>query len=116
MTVTWDEAVAFALSLPDTELSTSYGKPAVKTASNGRAFLYPSREADTSFGVSIDLDTIEILKATESETYWQAPHYEGWPAVLVRYEAKDEERVRDVIRRSRDWSAALPRARPRGRK
>ena len=26
----WDEAVAFALSLPDTELSTSYGKPAVK--------------------------------------------------------------------------------------
>ena len=26
----WDEAVAFALTLPDTELSTSYGKPAVK--------------------------------------------------------------------------------------
>jgi hypothetical protein len=28
--MTWDEAVAFALSLPDTELATSYGKPAVK--------------------------------------------------------------------------------------
>jgi hypothetical protein len=111
--MTWDEAVAFALSLPDTELSTSYGRPAVKVAWNGRAFLYPSHEADTSFGVGIDLDTIEILKATEPATYWQTPHYEGWPAVLVRYAAEDEERVRETIRRSRDWSAALPKARPR---
>ena len=30
----FDEAVAFALTLPDTELSTSYGKPAVKVASS----------------------------------------------------------------------------------
>ena len=114
--MTWDEAVAFALSLPDTELSTSYGKPAVKVASNGRAFLYPSHEADTSFGLSMDLDTIEMLKATEPETYWQTPHYEGWPAVLVRYDCKDEDRVRETIARSRDWSAALPKAQPRKRK
>jgi hypothetical protein len=114
--MTWEEAVAFALSLPDTELSTSYGKPAVKAASNGRAFLYPSHESGTSFGVGIDLDTVEILKATEPETYWQTSHYEGWPAVLVRYNCKDEERVRDVIRRSHAWSAALPKSRPRKRK
>jgi len=75
--MTFDEAVAFALSLPDTELGTSYGKPAVKVVSNGRAFLFPSHEADTSFGVAIDLDTIEILKATDPETFWQTPHYEG---------------------------------------
>jgi hypothetical protein len=114
--MTWDEAVAFALSLPDTELSTSYGKPAVKVASNGRAFLYRSHEPDTSFGVSIDLDTVEMLKATEPETYWQTPHYEGWPAILIRYNCKDEGRVRDVIRRSRHWSAALPQSRSRKRK
>ena len=40
----WEKAVAFALALPDTELSTSYGKPAVKVASNGRAFLYTGHE------------------------------------------------------------------------
>ena len=111
--MTWEEAVAFALSLPDTELSKSYGQPAVKVASNGRAFLYPSHETDTSFGVAIDMDTIEVLKETEPETYWQTPHYEGWPGVLVRYDAADEERVRDVISRSRDWSAARPKVRPR---
>ena len=44
----WDDAAAFALTLPDTGLSTSYGKPAVKV--NGRAFLYSGREPENSFG------------------------------------------------------------------
>jgi hypothetical protein len=114
--MTWEEAVAFALSLPDTELSTSYGKPAVKVASNGRAFLFPSHEADTSFAVAIDLDTVEILKATEPNTYWQTSHYEGWPAVLIRYRTKDEERVRDVIERSHAYCADLPKTRSRKRR
>lgn len=114
--MTWDEAVAYALSLPGTELSTSYGKPAVKVASNGRAFLFASREAGSSFGVAIDLDTVDLLKATEPETYWQTPHYEGWPGILVRYDAGDEGRVRDIIGRSREWTAAKPKSRPRKRK
>ena len=109
----WDEAVTFALSLPDTILSTSYGKPSVKVASNGRAFLYPSHEQATSFGVAIDLDTVEILKETDPDTFWQTPHYEGWPAVLIRFDSADPDRVRSVIERSRDWTAAKkpPRAR-----
>jgi hypothetical protein len=112
----WQEAVAFALSLPDTELSTSYGKPAVKVAANGRGFLFTSHEADTSFAAAMDLDTIEILKATDPDTFWQTPHYVGWEGVLIRYDSKDEERVRDVIVRSRDWTAGKPKARPRKRK
>ena len=114
--MTFDEAVAYALTLPGTELSTSYGKPAVKVASNARAFLFPSHESDTSFGVSIDLDTIEILKTTDPDTFWQTPHYEGWPGVLIRYDSKDPERVRDVISRSCEWIAAKPPVRPRKRK
>ena len=72
--------------------------------------------ADTSFGVAIDLDTIEILKATDPETFWQTPHYEGWQGVLIRYASKEDERVREIIERSRDWVAAKPKARPRKRK
>ena len=111
----WEKAVAFALSLPDTELSTSYGKPAVKVKSNGRAFLYTGHEQQSSFGVGIDLGTVEILKETDPDTFWQSPHYEGWPAVLIRFDSLDPERVRDVIERSRDWTAAMkpPRARKR---
>ena len=114
--MTWDEAVACALDLPDTELSTSYGKPAVKVASNGRAFLFPSHEADTSFAVAMDLDTIEILKETDPATFWQSPHYVGWEGVLIRYDSSDEDRVRDVIERSRDFVAAKPPPKPRKRK
>jgi hypothetical protein len=114
--MTFEEAIAFALTLPDTERGTSYGKPAVKVSSNGRAFLFPSHEADTSFGVAIDLGTIEILKETDPDTFWQSPHYIGWEGVLIRYDSKDEERVRDVIARSRAFVAAKPRAKPRKRK
>lgn len=114
--MTWDEAVAFALTLPDTERGTSYGKPKVKIASNGRAFLFPSHEADTSFGVQIDLDSIEILKETDPATFWQTPHYEGWEGVLIRYDSPDEERVRDIIARSRDFVAEKPKPRRRKQK
>jgi hypothetical protein len=114
--MTFDEAVAFALALPDTERGTSYGKPAVKVASNGRAFLFPSHEADTSFGVAIDLDTIEILKETDPGTFWQSPHYIGWEGVLIRYASRDGDKVRDVIARSKDFVGAKPRAKPRKRK
>ena len=112
----FEEAVAYALTLPDTILSTSYGKPAVKVKSNGRAFLYTGHEHKTSFGIGIDLDTIEILKETDPDTFWQSPHYVGWEGVLIRYDSKDEERVREVLERSRDFVAAKAKARPRKRK
>ncbi len=109
----WDEAVAFALSLQNTKLSSSYGKPAVKVASNGRAFLHMGHEAETSFVVTIDLDTVEMLKETDPDTFWQTPHYEGWPAVLTRYDSRDPERVRATIEGSRDWTAAKKPVKPR---
>jgi len=114
--MTWDEVVAFALTLPDTELGESYGKPAVKITSNDRAFLFTSHEADTSFGVAMDLDSIEILKETDPETFWQTPDYVGWEGVLIRYGSKDRERVCEVIARARDFVATRPKARPRKRK
>jgi hypothetical protein len=109
----FEEAVDFALSLPGTVLGSSYGKPAVKVAANGRTFLFRSHEADTSFGVALDLDTIELLKDTDGQTFWQTPHYVGWEGVLVRYDSPDQERVREVIGRAREWAAAKPPARKR---
>lgn len=113
MPVSWEDAVAHALSLPDTLLGTSYGKPAVKVASNGRAFLFTGREPQEAFGVALDLDTIEMLMATDPDTFWKTPHYEGWPAVLIRYRTQDEDRVFAIIERSRDWVAAKSKVRPR---
>ena len=112
----FEDAVAYALTLPDTELSTSYGKPAVKVRSNGRAFLYTGHEHQSSFGIAIDLDTLEILKETDPDTFFQTPHYEGYPAVLIRFGSNDPQRVRAMIERSRDQIAAKPPVKPRKKK
>jgi hypothetical protein len=114
--MTFEEAIEFALTLDNTERGSSYGMPAVKVVSNGRTFLFRSHEPDTSFGVAMDLDTIEILKETDPETFWQTPHYVGWEGVLIRYESKDDDRVREIIGRSHEFVAAKPKARPRKRK
>jgi hypothetical protein len=103
----WEAARDFALSLDGTELSASYGQPAVKIAANGRTFLSTGRESDTSFVLHFDLGTVEMLKETEPATYWQTAHYEGYPAVLVRYASADPARVRDVIRRAYEQAAAM---------
>ncbi|HMI40017.1 MAG TPA: MmcQ/YjbR family DNA-binding protein [Sphingomicrobium sp.] len=93
----WDDVKAFSLSLPETELSTSYGRPAIKL--RGKAFVYPGREAD-SFAVASPLDEKEMLMLTDPETFWETPHYNGWPAVLVRYDRPDRERIETVITRA----------------
>ena len=103
----WEAARDFALTLPGTELSTSYGKPAVKIAANGRAILGTGREGDTSFVLHIDIATVEMLMATGPETFWQTPHYEGYGAVLVRFDSPDPERVRDMIRLAHEQAAAM---------
>ncbi len=93
----WEEAAAYALALRDTELGTSYGKPAVKV--NGKAFVYPGREPD-SFTIASPLPEKELLMETDPAAFWESPHYRGWPAVLVRFGSADRERIEAVIRRA----------------
>lgn len=109
----WDAVIAFARGLPDTASGTYYGGPAVKVASNGRAFLAPGREQDASFCLMIDRGTIEMLKETDPATWYQPPHYAGWDALLVRYDSADPGRVRAMIALARDQAAAKKPPRPR---
>ncbi|MHA6767856.1 MmcQ/YjbR family DNA-binding protein [Sphingobium ummariense] len=110
MSLDWESVTAFALSLPGTELAPYYGAPSVKV--NDRAFVMPGREPD-SFCLALDRDTIAMLKETAPETFWQTPHYEGWPAVLVRYDSPDPDRVHALIERSHAWNAARRKPKPR---
>ena len=109
----WDEVEAFALTLPGTERGTTYRMPAVKVAANGRGFVWTGHEAETSFAASVDLGMVEILKETEPETYWQSRHYEGYAAVLVRFDSPDPERVRRVIEQAHAQAATLKPTRKR---
>jgi len=39
------------------------------------------------------------LMETEPDTFWETPHYRGWPAVLVRYDSPSRERIETIIER-----------------
>ena len=93
----WNEVAAFALTLPGTELSSSYGKPAVRV--RGKAFVYPGREPG-SFAVATPLEEKDLLMETDPDTFWESPHYRGWPAVLIRHDSKEMERAQLVIERA----------------
>ena len=108
--MTWDEVVAHALTLPGSELTTYYGGPAVKA--NGHPVVTPGREAG-SFCLHIDQDTKAILMETDPDTFWQTPHYDGWPSLLVRHDSPDPDRVRAMIERAHDWAISRKPPRPR---
>jgi hypothetical protein len=110
MSLSWDAVAAYALSLPGTELTTYYGCPAIKA--NGRPVVTPGREPN-SFCLHISKDKAEMLKAIDPDTFWQSPHYEGYPALLVRYDSDNVEMVKDQIAASHDWAMARPSPKPR---
>lgn len=93
----WDAVAAYALSLPETEASTSYGQPAIKV--RGKMFVSTGHEPD-SFHVRSPHDEKAVLIETDPRTFWQTAHYEGWPGLLVRYDNADPARVRRVIARA----------------
>ncbi len=93
----WDDVVAFACALPDVETAPFYGTPCPKV--NGKAFVSPGRE-DGSFHVMAPHEEKDLLLETDPDSFWQTPHYEGWPGLLVRYGSPDPDRVADVIRRA----------------
>ena len=110
MTLHWENVANFAASLPDSEASTHYRAPTVKV--RGNAFVATGHEPG-SFCLLIDRDTVDMLKDTDPATYWQSAHYEGWPAVLVRYDSRDQDRVFAMIERAHAQAVAKQRSRAR---
>jgi hypothetical protein len=101
----WDDVMAFGLTLSGTQPSTSYGKPAVGV--RGKAFLFPGHERG-SFAVMAPMEEKELLMETDRETFWETDHYRGYPAVLVRFGSAERDRIENVIRRA--WWDRLTKA------
>jgi len=102
--MTFEEAMDFALTLPGTERSTSYRQPCVKA--NGNGFLFVGHEPQGAFALRMEMATKQIMLETHPETFFETPHYAGYPAVLVRYGGPAEALVREMIERAADWARA----------
>ena len=103
----WDAVAAFALSLPETEVSTSYSQPAIKV--RDKMFVSTGHEGG-SFHVRSPHAEKAVLIETDPAIFWQTPHYANWPGLLVRYGAVDIDRVQVVIARAW-WDQAPVRLR-----
>lgn len=101
----WDDIVALAMALPGAELSTSYGRPAVKV--RGKMFVVTGK-TDDHFVLSATLDEIDMLMETQPEVFFQTPHYVGWEAVLVRYAVADPARIAVLVERA--WARKASKA------
>jgi hypothetical protein len=79
------KVAAIGRTLPDVELTTTWGEPTLKTG--GRMFVciasHKSAEPDTLV-VMMDIADRDALIEDDPDTYYLLDHYVGYPCVLVR--------------------------------
>ncbi len=99
----------FVLSLPETQSTPSYGEaPALRVNRKMFARLRGEMADDVDettgapYGEVLmvqvgDLGEKDALLAADERVYFTVPHYDGYPAVLVRLEAADETELRELL-------------------
>lgn len=103
--MTWDEALAIALTLPGVEASTSYGTPAAKVR---KALLMRLKEDGASVVLFIGADEKDLLMEAAPEVFFQTPHYAGHPAVLARLQTLDPAELHRILLQT--WRAKAPKS------
>lgn len=100
-----DEVRSAALSLPETNEKSSYGMPGFRVRTKGFARLHEMP------GVLVlwcaDVGEKEALIASEPETFFTTPHYDGYSTVLVRLERIDEDELLDLLTAA--WRSRAPK-------
>ncbi|MGA8593418.1 MAG: MmcQ/YjbR family DNA-binding protein [Bryobacteraceae bacterium] len=106
----FENVEAIGRTLPDVELATAWGQPALKV--RGRMFAclasHKSAEPDTLV-VRMDFANRDALIDEEPGTYYIKEHYIGYPCVLVRLSRVLPDALRElVIGAHRFVSAEIP--------
>jgi hypothetical protein len=105
--VTESQIRRIALSLPGAYEHPSYdGRPSFRTKPRMFAWIRDKPEALVVWVES--LDDKEMMIATEPRVFFTTPHYDGYPMVLVRLEAVDVKRTRELVTES--WRLRAPKS------
>ena len=103
---TEDDVRRLALSLPETTEKPWSGTPGWRV--KDKSFVRIRSEAEGALVVFVaDLDEKEALLASEPEVFFTTPHYDGYPAVLVRLEAVGIDELEELITES--WRLKAPK-------
>jgi hypothetical protein len=87
---------AAAEGLPEIELGSSYGTPALKVR---KKMLCRIKDPDTVV-VMCPLEEKELLIEAAPEFYFETDHYKGWPTLLVRIHDLPLDELRLRLRRA----------------
>src|ERR1700750_1323431 len=91
----WDDVLAAARDLPGVEIGTSYGTPSLKV--RGKFICRLRTNPDALVMRVIDLADREALLKGEPDVFFSTPHYDGYPAVLVRLETIGLDALAELI-------------------
>ena len=116
--VSYEWVETFALRLPETTSSPSYhNSPALRVNKKMLTRLLVEMAADhdattqAAYGEILmlkvaDLGEKEALLASEPQVFFTVPHYDGYPAVLIRLAAIDQVEIQELILES--WMNLAP--------
>src|SRR3954452_2504366 len=91
----WKDVVEIGTRFPGVEQGTSYGTPSMKV--RGKFMCRLRTNPDALVVRVIDLADRDALLKGEPDVFFITPHYEGYPAVLVRLEAVDPDMLAELI-------------------
>ena len=100
-------------SLPDVEVTATWGQPALKV--NGSMFVciasHKSAEPGTLV-VMMDFADRDALIEEDPDTYYLKEHYVGYPCVLVRLSRVPPDALRDLLIGAHRYVSARRKRRP----
>ena len=100
---TWDTVKKIAKELPEVAESTWFNTPSLKVRDKSFVRL---REEDVIV-VMVDQEEKEALIKAEPDVFFTTPHYDGYPAMLVRLSAIEPDELEEVLIES--WRRKAPK-------
>jgi hypothetical protein len=106
---TWNDVRRIALALPETSEESSRGVPRWQVKNKGFVWERPLRRSDLEalgdaapdgpiLGVRVaDLGVKEALLTDDPDVYFTTPHFDGYPAILVRLDQIDVVELEELI-------------------
>jgi len=101
----WDDVVEIASRLPGVELGTSSGTPSLKV--RGKFMCRLRTDPDALVLRVVDMGEREALLQGQPDVFFTTPHYDGYPAVLVRLESADPVELAELIEEA--WRIRAPK-------
>jgi hypothetical protein len=91
----WEDIVEIAEALPEVQVSTSHGTPALKV--KGKGFARLRTEAEGGLMLRCSMEEKEALLASGDPAFYTTSHYDGYPSILVDLTRIDADHLAELV-------------------